>query len=209
MYRKLLALILSALFIFAAIVWGWRQFSSDARETAYAVSDYITARSIGDLVHQSELIALGTVAKVADVHFNTARNPRDPSQPASDLFITGTIYEIQVERYLKGSGGTDLRIVQSEDISLPNESGEVPTIHISESFVPLEVGVRYLFFLKTMEPYPDSPFSHLYRGTAEPYRFRLEEGVAKPETPSRLGGDLFPAMKEDTLLQQVSMELAK
>jgi len=94
MYRKLLALILSALFIFAAIVWGWRQFSSDARETAYAVSDYITARSIGDLVHQSELIALGTVAKVADVHFNTARNPRDPSQPASDLFITGTIYEI-------------------------------------------------------------------------------------------------------------------
>jgi len=60
-----------------------------------------------------------------------------------------------------------------------------------------------------MEPYPDSPFSHLYRGTAEPYRFRLEEGVAKPETPSRLGGDLFPAMKEDTLLQQVSMELAK
>jgi len=53
-----------------------------------------------------------------------------------------------VERYLKGSGGTDLRIVQSEDISLPNESGEVPTIHISESFVPLEVGVRYLFFLR-------------------------------------------------------------
>lgn len=209
MHRKSLALILSALFIFAAVVWGWRQFNSDTRETAYVISDYITSRSIGDLVHQSDIIALGTVAKIADVHFNTARNPRDPSQPASDLFITGTIYEIQVERYLKGSGGTDLRIVQSEDISSPNEPGEAPTVHISESFVPLEVGVRYLFFLKTMESYPDSPFPDLYRGTAEPYRFRLEEGVAKPETPSRLAGDLFPVMKEDTLLQQVTVELAK
>lgn len=221
MHRKSLALILSALFIFAAVVWGWRQFNSDARETAYGqsnsdtretayvISDYITSHSIGDLVHQSDIIALGTVAKIADVHFNTARNPRDPSQPASDLFITGTIYEIQVERYLKGSGGTDLRIVQSEDISLPNEPGEAPTVHISESFVPLEVGVRYLFFLKTMESYPDSPFPDLYRGIAEPYRFRLEQGMAKPETPSRLAGGLFPAMKEDTLLQQVTMELAK
>ncbi len=224
MDKKPLALILAPLFIFAifaAVVWGWRQFSSsahetaygqsnsDARETTHIVSDYITSRSIEDLVHQSDLIALGTVAQIADIHFNTARNPRDPSQPASDLFITGTIYEIRVERYLKGSGGTALRIVQSEDISLPGEPGEAPNVHISESFVPLEVGVRYLFFLKIMESYPDSPFPTLYRGTAEPYRFRLEEGIAKPETPSRLARDLFPAMKEDALLQQIITELTK
>lgn len=207
MNKRPLALILLTILISAAIVWGWRQFSSDAREIAYAVSDYITARSIGDLVHRSELIALGTVAKIADVHFNIARNPRDPSQPASDLFITGTIYEIRVERYLKGSGDTNLRIVQSEGLSLPDEPGGALTSYISEDFVPLEVGGRYLFFLRTMESYPDSPFPNLYRGTAEPYRFRLEEGIARPETPSRLAGDLFPAMKEDTLLQQITMEL--
>ena len=209
MPKKLLTLVLPIILISVAIVWGWQRFNSKSGETAYIASDYITLSTISDLAHQSDTVVLGTVTKVDDQHFNTARNTRDPSQPATGLFITGTIYEIQVERYLKGSGGSNLRIVQSEDITLPNTASEAPTVYLTEGFTPLEVGIRYIFFLKLAESYPDSPFSDLYRGTAEPYRFRLENGMAKAESPSRLARDLFPMEKENALIQEVITAIAK
>ncbi len=88
---------LPIILISVAIIWGWQRFYSKSGETAYITSDYITLSSISDLAHQSDTIVLGTVTEVTDQHFNTARNPRDPSHPATDLFITGTIYEIQLE----------------------------------------------------------------------------------------------------------------
>jgi len=209
MHKRLLTLVLTISLISVVIIWGWQRFNSKSGETAYITSDYITISAISDLAHQSDTVVVGTVAKVDDQHFNTARNTRDPSQPAIDLFINGTIYEIQVEQYVKGSGGSNLRIVQSEDITLPNTAVEAPTVYLTEGFTPLEVGARYIFFLKVAESYPDSPFSDLYRGTAEPYRFRLENGMAKAESPSRLARDLFPMEKEDALIQEVITAIAK
>ena len=100
-------------------------------------------------------------------------------------------------------------MVQSETILLPNSPGDAPTVQVSEDYLPLEIGVRYLLFLKASESYADSPFPDLYHGTAEPYRFRLEQGVGRAESPSRIARDLFPEIKEELLLQQVNAALTK
>ncbi len=212
MKKKILLAVLCVPLIVVAIIWGNGQLSGPSGdtlpiETAYIVSDYITLNSISDLTKQSDIIVIGTVVGVSDQKFNTARDTQDHSKPASDLAIKGTIYEVQVEQFLKGEGDPILFVVQSEDILLPGMSPAA--VHISESFEPLMVNARYLFFLTPGEPYPDSPFPNLQHGVAEPYRFRLEEGQAKVESPWAAAAVLFPTLKEDQLLQQVALALGK
>ena len=212
MGRKYLYLVLPVIILLTIIGWQvWRSNPRTPPVTARVVGSYITVGSIEDLVRQSEVIAVGTVVKVADKHFNTARNPLDHSQPASDLTIVGTIYEVQVEQYLKSDGDSPLRIVQSEDIVLSSalSEGEEVTVQVSDGFTPLTVGGRYIFFLRLSEPYPDAPFSELYHGVAEPWRFRLEHGRAFAESPWQMAGKVFPPMGESDLLQQVTSEATK
>jgi hypothetical protein len=204
MNKKIFIIILPIMLISIAIVFGGQLFKSKTGETTYITSDYIVLYTINDLAKQSDLIVLGTVTKVEDQHFNTARNTRDPSQPATDLYIKGTIYNIQVEKNLKGNASSEIHILQSENITFPNTNGEVSTVYITDDFLPISVGARYIFFLKAAETYPDSPYPDLFSGTAEPYRFRIDNGVAKAESPSQLAQDQYPMEKESTLLQEIN-----
>lgn len=56
-------------------------------------------------MRQANVITVGRVVSVADGGFNLARNPRDHSQPASDIICPTTTYEVKVEHYLKGDAG--------------------------------------------------------------------------------------------------------
>jgi hypothetical protein len=209
MYKRFFIIILPIMLISIAIVWGVQLFRSKSGETAYITSDYITLNTISDLTKQSDLVLLGTVTKIEDQQFNTARNTRDPSLPATDLYIKGTIYNIQVEQYLKGAGDPEIHIFQSENISFPVINGVVSTVYVTDDFIPISVDARYVFFLKAADTYPDSPYPDLYSGTAEPYRFRIENGVATAESPSRLARDQYPMEKESILLEEIITALSK
>ncbi len=209
MYKKIIIIILPLMIISAIIVWARSRLNNKSDETIYITSDYITLNSVSDLTQQSDIVVLGTVTQLEDEQFNTARNTRDPSQPASDLYIKGAIYDILVEQYLKGSGGSEIRILQSENITLPSTYSEGSTVNITDDFIPIAVDGRYVFFLSKVESYPDSPFPDLFSGTAEPYRFRIENGIAKVESPAQLAANQFPLEKEDELIQEIKNVLAK
>jgi len=162
---------------------------------------------VEELVRQADVIAVGRVVSMSDGGFNLARNPRDHSQPASDMICPATAYEVKVEHYLKGDAGVTLRIVQAEEILLPDGIEEGGTVHVLNRGIPLEVGTRYLLFLVQGESYPDSPFPDLHFGVAEPNRFRLEDGEAQVESPWVSAEWVFPRISEKVLLQQVVAEV--
>lgn len=207
MQRKLIYPGLFILFLLvvavASSLWQTGRTPAGAGETVHIVSSYITAQSIEELAHQADTIVVGTVLESSDDRVNIARDTRDPSRPATDVTIWGTIYKIEIEESLKGQAGAALWIVQAEDILLPNR-GEDTTAHFSERVEPLAVGARYLFFLTLTEAYPDMPLPKLFHGTAEPYRFRLEDGLATAESPAQAAHRLFPPMQEEALLGQVA-----
>ena len=157
------------------------------------------------LVAHSTLVLIGTVPDAEPrVERIPGRLTDDPSRPDPNWTTIAYIHDVQVERYLKGSGPGILPIMQAtghETVS-PG-SGTTPGLleHVrygahNDYF---ERGGRYLLFLRESEHAPG-----LWMGTAEPYKYQLFEGRARARTPARDPGRTFYTKRgEEELLKRV------
>ena len=157
------------------------------------------------IVAHSTLILIGT-APDADprVQRISGRILGDPSRPDPNWTTIAYVHDVQVERYLKGSGPATLPVMQAtghETVS-PG-SGATPGIlnHVrySAHHYYLERGGRYLLFLSESDHAPG-----LWVGTAEPYKYQIFEGRARARTPARDPGRTFHTRRgEEELLERV------
>ncbi len=166
--------------------------------------DYVTANSLGELVAESALIVIGTTADAEPREERVpGRLPGEPSRPDPNYTMIGNVYEVEVERYLRGEGGTTLRIIQSIGFDAivpgpPNMPDRLTQGRNDSLGVRLGKGNRYLLFLKEFEDVPE-----LWTGTVEPYRFLLEDGRAQVESPVGNVGGEFSSRSEDELVSFV------
>lgn len=166
--------------------------------------DYVTAKSLGELVAESTLIIVGTTADAEPREERVpGRLPGDPSKPDPNYTMIGDVYKVDVERYLKGEGETTLRIIQSMGFDAfvpgpPNTPGRLTQGRNVSLGVRLGSGSRYLLFLREFEDVPG-----LWTGTLEPYRFLLKNGRAQVESPVGDAGGEFQSRSEEELVSLV------
>ena len=159
----------------------------------------------GKIVAHSTLILIGTVP---DAEPRVERIPGrilgDPSRPDPNWTTIAYVHDVQVERYLKGSGPATLPVMQAtgHETVLPG-SGATPGflnhVRYSAHHYYLERGGRYLLFLRESDRAPG-----LWLGTGEPYKYHLFEGRARVRTPARDPGRTFYIKRgEEELLERV------
>ena len=166
--------------------------------------DYVTANSLGELVEESTLIVIGTTADAEPREERVpGRLPGDPSRPDPNYTMIGNVYEVAVERYLRGEGDTTLQIIQSVGFDAivpgpPNMPDRLTQGRNDSPGVRLGKGSRYLLFLREFED-----VLGLWTGTVEPYRFLLKNDMAQVESPVGNVGGEFPSRSEDELVSLV------
>ena len=157
------------------------------------------------IVAHSTLILIGMVPDADPrVERVPGRNLGDPSRPDPNWTTIAYVHDVQVERYLKGSGPGILPVMQAtghETVS--PRSGVTPGflnhVRYSAHHYYFERGGRYLLFLRESDHAPG-----LWVGTAEPYKYHLFEGRARARTPARDPGRTFYIKRgEEDLLERV------
>ena len=200
MKRFVFALVL----VFVIINASCSSYDDSTPYTTKVVSHYINATSFPELVQSSDIVVVAKVVNRKEESFNLARDPRDHSHPAADILQPAVVYELQVEHYLKGKGESTLYLVQAERTILPGENDKTQVAVGSRAPKPLQVNTRYVLFLRRLEmPYPDVPSGEWVAGVVEPYRFRLEGGMARVESPWPPAEMYFPPMPEKILFARV------
>ncbi|MDP6716611.1 MAG: hypothetical protein QF368_18570, partial [SAR202 cluster bacterium] len=146
---------------------------------------------------------IGTVSSdeptIRNIH---GRDPLDPSKPDPNFIAVGSIYEITVERYLKGDEGDSLPVVQLES-RITNQRGQMIESRMPEADFPMKKGTRYLLFLRPHGQAPDLWFGH-----AQPSRWILSSGQARVETPSNFVRANFPDTDEVEFVARVEAAIS-
>ena len=170
---------------------------------------YVTANSLSELAGDSTLIVIGTTSEAEPREERVpGRLPGDPSRPDPNYTMIGNVYEVEVERYLRGEGDATLRIIQSIGFDAivpgpPNMPDRLTQGRNDSLGVRLGKSSRYLLFLREFEDVPG-----LWTGTAEPYRFLLEGGRAKVESPVGNVRGEFGSRSEEDLVSLVDALIA-
>lgn len=167
-------------------------------------ASYETADSLRELLNQSTIVAIGQIVGTGDV-VNMARNPANISEPDPTFFILGQTYQVEVQRYLKGSGSEVIEVLQPEGFingnRTPITQQAIERSRATYSHIPMDAGNRYLFFLKSTSGFPDGAY---FTGVAHPWRFTLPiGGIAQPESPWRGATEVFPPQPSAKLVSQV------
>lgn len=99
-------------------------------------------------------------------------------RPAGGVGLTslGFDYHLSVEGYLKGDGATSLTLPRPFAMEVADRN----ITHLFDSPNPIAIGGRYFFFLR-------GPEKDTMLTTAEPFRFRIEDGVARAESTLGVG----------------------
>ena len=131
-------------------------------------SDVIVFTTIEALTRNSESVVVGTVIRPESSR-NTARDPLDPSKEASDRVTMSQEYAFKVGEWIKGTGGSEIRIVYPQYTIMKDGSRfEIP-------YPALKTGSRYVLFVREGIPGTRSP-------VAEPWQFLLSNGQSKAMT---------------------------
>ena len=151
--------------------------------------------ALGKLVANSTAIVIGTVPN----NEPDAVRVQDQS-PGVQVVDSG--FNVQVERYLKGSGADTIPVVQFYGLDYTDQGVPRQARDTNEDLL-LGKGDRYLLFLRENGSYPG-----YWIGTAHPYKFLLTGGQAKVESPV---GDLdgaFPEQSESEFIDSVESRIA-
>ena len=165
--------------------------------------DYATVKmlsgpsdALGKLVAHSTVIIIGTVPN------NEPESLRVQDQSNANVQSVANGLNIQVERYLKGSGGDTIPVIQFYGLDFMDR-GQVRQVRDENEKVLFGKGKRYLLFLKENESYPG-----YWSGTIHPYKFLLKEGRAKAESPVGDLGGTFPEQSEADFISSVESRIA-
>ena len=157
------------------------------------------------IVAHSTLVLIGTVPDAEPrIERISGRLTDDPARPDSHWTTLAYVRDVQVERYLKGSGPSALSVMQPtghETISpgAGTTPGLLNHVRYSAHDYYFERGGRYLLFLRESEHPPG-----LWMGTSEPYKYHLFEGRARLRTPAKDPGRTFYIKRgEEELLKRV------
>ena len=155
-----------------------------------------SSSALGKLVVNSTVIVIGSVPN------NDPDAIRIQDQAAPNVQVVGSGFNIQVERYLKGSGDDTIPVVQFYGLDYTDQGESKQTRDTNEDLL-LGKNRRYLLFLIENGSVPG-----YWMGTAHPYKFLLKGGRAKVESPV---GDLrgaFPEQSESDFISAVEAEIA-
>jgi hypothetical protein len=169
------------------------------------------ANSMSELVANSTIIVIGQVSS-ADEIWNYNRDANNPNQADSNELEVGQVYNLNVQRYLKGSGDNSIKFVQSEGLIKTNQATASPA-NISEAklyypHVSFEAGVKYLFFLSPLGL--GSPGKNYFSTTIHPWVFTVpDNGKAEPQSAKSEVASTFPAKATADFLQEVQQVIAQ
>lgn len=158
-------------------------------------SDVIVAESLDDLIATADVIVITREVQPTEI-INMARNEATPDEPDEHVFVLGQVYEIEVDRYLKGHGESTLQVVQREGFIYDHDDpvaqalteGEADSIK-QESFdndehFPMSSEQTYVMFLLDLGGF-DPELGYLTGTHGAPWRFELtEDGSLVPESQS-------------------------
>lgn len=180
-------------------------------EPAVVSADPLIVTSLEELVDASPIIVIGEVQEEAEV-INTVRLAEDPSKPDPYFFGVGQVYRVKVEEYLKGSGPSNLNVVNQEGyltsrdgpVSPPTSKSDIDRIKRAyQDYHPLRQGERYLFFVRSATGF-DPSLNYVGMSLGSPWRFTLpKDGHAWPDTPFEEALALYPAMPSAELIDLV------
>lgn len=148
--------------------------------------DPIIVGSLEQLVDVSPFIFIGTVIAPGEI-VNLARDVTNHSQPDSQRFHLGQVYEVSVEGYLKGQGPSVLPVVQMEGRSAsgdrpatpPTTQAEIAAMKAQFGAIPLVAGQRYVFFVRPLEDF-DAGREYMATSYGHPWWFTLPvDGMAE------------------------------
>lgn len=164
---------------------------------------FISSYSIPDLTEKSKLILIGQVISKENI-INMARNPENPEQPDDEVFVVGQVYRVKVSEYRKGDGPDELLVVQREGFigaDLPKTETEIEKAKSIENYLPLNSETNYLMFLNPKYGYPEGEY---YVGTAEPWRFDINNPTRViPESPWSEASLYFPPQTLENIIEQI------
>jgi hypothetical protein len=170
-------------------------------DTSAPVSSSAIVGSLGQRVVRSSIIVIGHVQGRGGV-VNLATDQIDHAKPERRFFAIGQVYQVTVERYLKGSGPDTIELLQDQGIvreGTPVTQESIEQAHARSTYIPMQPGARYLFFLYRAELYGKTYYASDYY----PGRYALPEGgIARIEAaPGFERG--FPAMPSAELITEV------
>ena len=157
------------------------------------------------LVEESDVVIIATVEG----------RSKQWRRPAGGIGLTslGFDYFLSVERYLKGDGEPSLALQKPVAMEVADRN----STHVFDSTDSITVGERYFFFL-------EGPENGTMRIFAEPFRFRIVDGLVHAESTIGVAGidhegnlvvdkhthesDLFPVKSELDFTRDVSALVA-
>jgi hypothetical protein len=170
----------------------------------FVSGSYITNTSIAKMVSQSTLIVIAQVVKMDHI-INMARDVKDPTQPAKDVYGVGQVYQVKIKKFIKGNESETIFLVQPEGFLGSTESKSETDIINSKKrydFIPMSLEKEYVMFLRPMLSYPEEK---LYVGIAQPWRFDITDpNKVVPESPWTFAINVFPPQPLDTLFEQIA-----
>ena len=166
-------------------------------------ASYITAKSYSDLTKSVSIIVIGEMTAVSD-YINIARDDADPTKTSVSRYEIGQVYEFTIDEYLKGSGESQINVVQVEGFLSQKEAITDESItHAKEAFNFLSInsGKKYLLFLSDLVGFSKGEY---YIGPIHPWRFDITdpEGII-PESPWQYARQAFPPVSLDLIREQI------
>ena len=151
---------------------------------------------LAKLVANSTAIVIGTLAH------DEPESVRVQDRSNASVQSVGSSFNVQVERYLKGSGGDTIPFVQFTGLDFRNNEQTRQVRDKNENLL-LDEGSRYLLFLKENESYPG-----YLSGTIHPYKFLLVDGEARSESPVGTLDGAFPNRPESEFIDEIEALIA-
>ena len=159
---------------------------------------------LAKLALHSSVIVIGTIDDEGPrVERIQSRDPNSPTGLDPNVASVGNVYDVRIERYLKGDGDATLSLIEfiGMDYAVPGPGGAPGMLtearDTTQGLLPNK-NSRYLLFLREQGEVPD-----LWMGPAHPYRFLISpSGEVSADGPvGDLDGAFQPASESDFINQ--------
>lgn len=170
-------------------------------------SDYLTAKSIKELVNKSTIIVSGKAIAQKEI-INMARDVNNINQPDPNILGIGQVYQFEVNLFLKGTGPKTIYVVQPEGFLSGNKVGlnlvdsNLILARSQEKYIPIRLNNQFILFLEPLVGFPD--LKNYYTGAIHPWRFDISNiDQAFPESPWDGALMAFPTRKVSDFINQI------
>jgi len=172
----------------AGVIFAVRRTGDSTRVSGGG--DFPVLASIADLKRSSDVVVIVTVKADKDTRKIPQGDPNRGPDPGKLSVLRE--FELSAETYLKGDKGPSPVVSISIGMEEPRR-GE--TLWNDREAQPLQIGARYVLFLREAR----APTYVGLASTAEPWRFRLENGRAQVISPVNIPPGQFPTTETELL----------